>query len=139
MWSVLPRHGWMTRMIEQGHGRINTQTDVSCFGSAHSEITDLQKLVNFMRVELQQLEMAQQEGGDENLVFADTLVIFTYKKAIKDFECLLRDVKDATVSDKRVISRLFTGFSKVIGFSQTFELEQGHDGAIEKVGGCPSR
>ena len=76
MWSVLPRHGRVTRMIEQGHGRINTQTDVSCFGSAHSEIADLQKLVNFMRVELQQLKMAQQEGGDENLVIADALVIF---------------------------------------------------------------
>ena len=76
MWSVLPRHGRMTRMIEQGHGRINAQTDVRCFGSAHSEIADLQKLVNFMRVELQQLKMAQQQGGDENLVIADALVIF---------------------------------------------------------------
>ena len=58
---------------------------------------------------------------------------------LKLFECLLQDVKDATVSDKRVISRLFTGFSKVIGFPQTFELEQRHDGPIEKVGGCSSR
>ena len=46
-------------MIEKSYSWVDTQTDVSCFGTAHGIIADLKKFVNLVGIELEKLQMAQ--------------------------------------------------------------------------------
>lgn len=64
-----PDHGKITVVIKQGHGWVQSDSDVESFAGPESVLGRVHGFVNFVRVKLQNLQVEQQKFADAKLFF----------------------------------------------------------------------